>query len=97
MAANVNHLIFAAGYVCHLLSGLLRIGLASAFVIGTFRWSLSPWWSWPIAVAAAVMLSCVGKLLMATSDALMLQRDSSREGPGSRAAASHSAMSPAAR
>jgi hypothetical protein len=96
MAANLNHLIFAAGYVFYLLSGLLNIGLAGAFVICILRWNFSPWWSWPIAVAVAVVLSRVGKLLMATSEEAMLQRESSREGRGIRTAASHS-MSPAAR
>ena len=68
-----------------------------AFVIDIFRWNLSPWWSWPVAAAVALMLSRVGKLLMATSEEAMLQTERSWEGPGSRAAASHSVMSPAGR
>ena len=67
MAGNFNHLVFAAGYIFCLLSGLLRIGLGGAFVIGILRWNFSPWWAWPIAVAVAVVLSRAGKLLMATS------------------------------
>ena len=95
MAVNFNQLVFGAGFVFYVLAGLLRIGLAGAFVVAILRWNLYPWWSWPIAVVAAVMLSRVGKMLMATSEEAMLRGESSWEAPGGRA--STSAMSPAGR
>ncbi len=73
MENNLNLLSFLAGYVFYCLSGLLRIGLAVTFLIAIVKRNLSPWWAWPIAVAVAVMLARVGKLLMADSEEAMLQ------------------------